>query len=197
MIPKLKKKIKSFLMDESGNITKKNITKAALFLITLNTITKKTKAQTVDVRTGNPVDILNCGSPHPSHGRDYGIAYGGQKIPPRSQHTLIGNDGNCVAEWRCLKDLCSGYDTVRCLPTGQSQSGKGRHTSNGQMIHWNADVAEHANTLSLIKDNSINGLRGRHEHHGSHANADEIEGGAPCGTPEHTNHCSHGSHTSW
>jgi hypothetical protein len=51
MLPKIKKKAKAFIMDETGKISKKNIIKGALFLSASSVAFKSVKAET----DGDPI----------------------------------------------------------------------------------------------------------------------------------------------
>jgi hypothetical protein len=63
MLPKIKKKIKSFLMDETGSISKTNLIKGALFLTVAGTTMKKVKGNACYTNCMND-PALNRGNPN-------------------------------------------------------------------------------------------------------------------------------------
>ncbi|MFT4304431.1 MAG: hypothetical protein ACMXYG_07730 [Candidatus Woesearchaeota archaeon] len=197
MIPKINKKVKSFLMDESGKISKSNIIKAGLILAGTTTI-KKVKSI-------------------PASGGGTGFGCGGDEIPGRCNHpTPQYLPGEETATWQCTKEHCkwtctaeaegrrSGFGYISnnpaaCCPekrhsSGSLRSGSGGHRNVGTATFNIHEANEHENALYFWHNRAERALKAKHDHHGFHGNWSLRE---ECGPAEHDNHCSHGSHTSW
>jgi len=180
MLPKIKKKVKAFLMDETGTISKSNIIKGALFLTAAGTAVKKVKAGT----------------------------YGGEPIDGSPSNVLEGEESNKgsgggEAGYSCsvsgFLTTCTAVSGMTKTPCPKNNDRTPPHTSSGSMSHWNADEQYHSNHTDLDFDWGNDGLEGTHSHHGYHADGDYA--GSECdGYTAHTSHCSHsahGSHNSW
>ncbi|MFT4297901.1 MAG: hypothetical protein ACMXX5_01795 [Candidatus Woesearchaeota archaeon] len=200
MFPKIKKKIKSFLMDETGSISKSNLIKGALFLTAASTTVKKAKARDFGEIQDN--------FPTSGHGRGYGC--GGEEVwicnAEGGSQTLPGPSS---AVWLCTKHHCTmdcvGHDTPRgddnILPrccTARRRyvtikgTERGGHKSEGHIQFQMHHVAEHENGITFTHDRNQKSLLGSHGHHGEHGNWNEI-----CIPGDHSSHCQHASHTSW
>ena len=168
MLPKIKKKIKSFLMDETGSISKSNIIKGALFLSAATISLKKIKAEVAgdDIGGGNTLE-----------GED-----------------STGEPGH-VAQYTCVEESDGKYHAYKTCTTvnGQVSPACSHHTNTATMKHWNVDDEWHSNYLDFDYDGHT--LDGEHTHHGYHADGNALcEDGAHT---NHCSHSSHGSHCSW
>lgn len=172
MLPKIKKKIKSFLMDETGSISKSNIIKGALFLSAATITIKKVKAEV----GGEP------------------ISEGGPTLGGDSSNRC----SNTVSQYTCTEESDGKYHAYKTCTTtnGQispvcckSHGNTPTHTNTASMKHWNVDDEWHSNYLDFDYDG--HNLDGEHSHHGYHADGNSI-----CEQTAHTSHCSHGSHCS-
>lgn len=195
MLPQIKKKIKAFLMDETGSISKANLIKGAIFLSSAGIMLKKVKAQTTSgslTATGSLP-----GASTEEEGESCGTATGG------SLHPRSSNSGECTLEpssstntvtYRCTWVPETAYCTCT-TGTGDSSGSCGRqnratHVNSGTLMHWKADDQPHDNILTFTRGSD--NLQGSHNHHGSHGNADSCKG--DCEYTAHANHCSHSSH---
>lgn len=171
MLPKIKKKIKSFLMDETGSISKANIIKGALFLSAATITLKKVKAEVGgdDIGGGNALKGTRSN-------RCSGTV---------SQYTCtVESDGKLHEYKECT--TTNGQISPSCCGSHGDTPG---HTNSATMKHWNADMEFHSNYLNFDYDGHE--LEGDHSHHGYHADGNDL-----CTDEGHTSHCSHGSHCS-
>jgi len=172
MLPKIKKKIKSFLMDETGSISKANIIRGALFLSAATITLKKIKAEVGGeaISDGGPVldgtESNRCSN-------------------TVSQYTCtVESDG----KWHEFKTCTTTNGQISPSCCGSHGDTPG-HTNSATMKHWNADEEFHSNYIDFDYDGHE--MDGYHSHHGYHA-----DGNALCTEVDHTSHCSHSSHCS-
>jgi len=226
MLPKIKKKIKMFLMDETGSISKSNIIKGALFLTSAGVAISKVKA-TTQVGIENPSMTPPAGT-----AERMGLLYTNNasevvdltgitdqndwaacthfaehdKIYKTKTGQLVGC--NCNGAGSNIPDggengknatwWCGRQDCGWSCVTSTGDNLCGNHTNDGKAYITSFEGDEHHNGLDFQHDGSTASLIGKHVHHGVHGSWNEME---ECPQYEgHTNHCSHsshGSHNSW
>lgn len=152
MFPKIKKKIKSFINDERGTISKKNLITGALILAGIGSLAKSSKADTV-----------------PGDGN-------AQQFP-----TVDDGSWRCDDPTRRNLNPYNGYLEKRYCDVAISHcSWPKSHKNTAQLHHYNTNKNFHRNNPMLSYEKTAGKvLKSTHNHHGQHANADVIfsEGG--------------------
>jgi hypothetical protein len=164
MLPKLKKKIASFLMDEKGAISKKNLIKGAIILGSLGLAVKEVKPY-----------IVHSG----------GIVGQVSDSEPNARGVVVNVGSGNKVKWNCKKKEQDGIRTTTCVPAGYTC--KKRHSSSGQVIHKSVDRRQHGNALNFEHRPASDIMEGTHAHHGRHYNANTIG----CTNTKHSSHCSY------
>ncbi len=146
MFPKIKKKISSFIKDEKGTISKKNLISGAIILSGIGSFAKSVKA------TYYPGDHRSIQLP--------GLVEG-------------SNDWSCNEAIEALPGTSVGYiKRHKCHASGGScGGGDASHTNNMNALHRNTDRSFHRNLPDLRYDKTNRKIVTQHSHHGQHANA--------------------------
>jgi hypothetical protein len=162
MLPQIKKKMKSFLMDETGSISKANLIKGALFLTATSATVNKVKATTPgenlypgdwDIsqltaeerarwdRVGIlPGDFDKYNLLQVASGSGVGYGCGGQVIPGRcNQLEPVKLPGDPTSIWKCAKAHCT-WTCVAEIRHSDDRDNNGcctkkSHTSMGATKH--------------------------------------------------------------
>ena len=139
MIPYIKKKITSFIKDESGKISKKNLIAGAIILSGISSFAKNIKAAHFP---GSSVGLpgLDSGS-------------NSWHCNPPVKNYLAGTEGH--------------YLTTYCHSNGGSC--KHDHTNRVSANHANTNKIFHRNIPDFEYDKSNKVIVSKHNHHGQHA----------------------------
>jgi hypothetical protein len=203
MLPKIKKKMKSFLMDETGSISKTNLIKGALFLTATSATVKKVKADGIPNPTSKQ-DFINNPVPQSGGGEwpsVFGYGCGGTEIGGRcNQPTPVYLPGDPTSSWKCRKYHCTWTCEAFNRIGGKNDDHcctKTHHTNSGGIEIQMGKGSGHDNVINFMHTESNKGLKGVHEHSGFEGDWIIYENCPGTQTPHHNNHCQHGSHTSW
>ena len=120
MLPKLKKKISSFLMDEKGTISKKNLIKGAIILSSIGLAAKDVKPYSI-----GPGGIVGEITADPVAGVT--MTYGP------------------VTNWNCNPSDSGNVTTTTCTPGSQTCGGS--HSNSGTVVHKSVNRSWHKNDL--------------------------------------------------
>jgi hypothetical protein len=210
MIPKIKKKLKSFLMDEAGTISKNNLIKGALILTGIGAGLKAAKASCT---TAEGTAVACSATTAAMHGTQAIVgsqceegaykAAAGETIGTccnADGFALPGttsNKGSHPATWWCSRSDCGWLCITEDNADDNSCPDVNQHNNAGQIYISGFEGRSHSNILDFIHDAPpTKGLTGKHSHHGAHGSWNEMENCPDTLTPHHANHCSHGSHGS-
>ena len=150
MLPKIKKKLSSFINDERGTISKSNLIKGAIVLSGIATAAKNVKAIHVDPDKYYP-------GPHKEN-----------KLPPLEK----GGEGfECTEEEEKIVGSEGVVDKVTCHANNEHSNSRGSHKNDITTVHRNTDRNFHQNIPSIKYDKGNKKLITQHSHHGQHANA--------------------------
>ena len=147
MLPKIKKKISSFLMDEKGTISKKNLIKGAIILSSIGLAAKDVKPYSIG--PGGIVGEITA-DPVPGTTMTYGP----------------------VTNWNCNPVDSNNVTTTTCTPGAQTCGGS--HSNSGTVVHKSVNRSWHKNDLDFTHPTDTSSLEGKHVHHGKHYNANTI-----------------------
>jgi len=147
MLPKIKKKLTSFIKDENGTISKKNLIKGAIVLSGIASVAKNVKATIhVDPEKYYP-------GPHKE-----------LKLPKLAKK---GEGYECTETEEKITGSSGVIHKVECHGNNEG----GGHKNNKTCVHRNTDNNYHKNKPNLRYNRAKKRIITEHSHHGQHANA--------------------------
>jgi hypothetical protein len=143
MLPKIKKKIISFIKDEDGSISKKKLISGAIIIAGISSLAKNIYAY-------YPGDHKQIKRP--------GLASGSKAW-------------SCTTTEEPIGPTSVGYiKEQNCHSSGGSCSNPKKHSNNKDATHKNTNANFHKNIPSLIYDKNQKTIVASHNHHGQHSN---------------------------